>query len=132
MEYGASGYGELGGRRRQYFRLTAKQAEKEKRPGLHCDAAGLDLLIDRRTGSKSWIFRFRLDGRLRDMGLGPLHTVSLQQAREAPRKCRELRRNGIDPIEARRAEQQQARLERAKAMTFEQCARAYIDSRKVE
>jgi hypothetical protein len=122
----------VGRTRRQYFRLTAKQVEKEKRAGLHCDGAGLNLLVGRRTGSKSWVFRYRVDGRLRDMGLDPLHTVSLQQAREAARECRELKRNGIDPIEARRTKQQQARLDRAKAMTFEQCAKAYIDCRKAE
>jgi len=96
---------------------------------MYADGAGLYLLVGR-TGSKSWVYRYRRDGRLRDMGLGPLHTVSLAEAREAALACRKLRREGGDPIEARRAEKQQAKLERAKAMTFRQCAEAYIEAHR--
>ncbi len=118
------GIEELGGRRR-YFRLSAKKVEKVRTPGLYADGACLYLLVGR-VGSKSWIFRYRQDGRLHDMGLGPLHTVSLREAREAALACRQLRRSGGDPIAARRATKQQPQLERAKAMTFRQCAEAYI------
>jgi hypothetical protein len=32
-------------------------------------------------GARSWIYRFTLNGRTRDMGLGPLANVSLVKAR---------------------------------------------------
>jgi integrase len=96
---------------------------------MYADGAGLYLLVGR-TGSKSWVYRYRQDGRLRDMGLGPLHTVSLAEAREAALACRKLRREGGDPIEARRAGRAQIRLDAAKAMTFRQCAEAYIAAHK--
>jgi hypothetical protein len=56
------------------------------------------------SGSKSWSFRFMLNGRAREMGLGPLHTVDLSQAREEARQWRELCLRGIDPIEHRKAQ----------------------------
>jgi len=44
-----------------------------------------------------------LDGRAREMGLGPLTLVPLKQARElALKHRRELRFEGKDPIEKRR------------------------------
>jgi integrase len=52
--------------------------------------------------------------------------VSLAEAREAASECRKLRLLRIDPIEQRKQERQRARLESAKAMTFDQCRDAYI------
>src|SRR5205814_7072336 len=81
-------------------------------------------------GAKSWIYRFMLDGRSREMGLGPLNTISLAEARKRAAEYRKMRLDGIDPIEARRAQRDQRKLEAAKAMTFDACAAAYIDAHK--
>ncbi len=62
------------------------------------------------------------------MGLGSAATISLAEARELARECRKLRQQGIDPIEKRRAEQAQRRIDGARAITFEQCAEAYINA----
>ena len=70
------------------------------------------------SGAKTWIYRFMLSGRRRDMGLGALHTISLAEAREEARRCRQLVRQGIDPIEDRKAERLSAEAEAVKAMTF--------------
>ena len=102
--------------------LTVKRATK---PGLYPDGAGLYLRVGP-TGAKAWVFRYRRDGRLHDLGLGPLHTISLAVARQRAQKCREQRLDGIDPLEAKRAGRAAARLEAAKTMTFEDCAVAYI------
>jgi integrase len=67
-----------------------------------------------------------LDGRAREMGLGPRALYSLAEARAAAQEARKLRHQGIDPIEARRAAKVQKRLDAAKAMTFQECAHAYI------
>jgi integrase len=118
----------LGGRRR-YYRLSDRAVRAANAPGMYADGDGLYLLVGR-TGSKSWVYRYRQDGRLRDMGLGPVRTVTLKDARDAALACRKLRREGGDPIEARRAGRSQIRLETAKAMTFRQCAEAYIAAHK--
>src|SRR5574337_1292877 len=62
-------------------RLTAMQVQKLSKPGYHADGAGLHLCV-KASGGKSWIFRYRFGGKEREMGLGPLHTVSLAEARE--------------------------------------------------
>jgi integrase len=78
------------------------------------------------TGTKAWIFRWKEDGRQHVMGLGPLHTVSLAEAREKALECRKARLEGRDPIAERRAQRMAARIERAKAVTFKECAERYI------
>src|SRR5690349_11154236 len=110
-------------------KLTALDVSRAKKRGYYGDGGGLYLLVGP-TGAKSWAFRFRDAGRLREMGLGPLHTIGLADAREKARECRRLRLNGLDPIEGRRATRTSARLDAAKAITFRQCAEAYIKSHK--
>jgi integrase len=96
------------------------------RPGHYGDGGGLYLQISHYGGSTSWIFRYRVGGRLRDAGLGSTDTWSLKEARERARKFRQMRADGIDPIEQRRAERVRVQLQAAKAMSFKQCAEAYI------
>jgi integrase len=60
------------------------------------------------------------------MGLGSLDTVTLADAREKATECRRLRERGIDPIDARDAQRASASVERAKTLTFDQCAQQYI------
>ena len=93
-------------------------------PGRHCDGGGLYLQViksrDDEGLNRSWIFRYRVNGRLRDMGLGPLSTVGLSEARERARELRLKRLDGIDPIDERHGERLRAQSERARLMTFEQ------------
>jgi integrase len=109
-------------------RLAAVALPKLK-PGMHADGGGLYLQVTE-SGARTWIYRFMLNGRAREMGLGPLHIVSLAEAREKARECRKIRHEGIDPIEARNARKAETRLAAATAMTFEQCAERYIDAHK--
>jgi hypothetical protein len=57
-------------------RLTAMAVTHASNPGLYPDGAGLYLRVAR-NGSKSWAFRYTLNGRPREMGLGGLTKVSL-------------------------------------------------------
>jgi hypothetical protein len=84
-------------------RLTVRVVETIKKPGLHADGGGLYLHVSK-TGARSWIFRWRRDGKLRDMGLGPLNTISLAEARDKGLACRKLKLEGRDPIDERRAQ----------------------------
>jgi integrase len=89
------------------------------------DGRGLYLRIGP-SGSKSWVYRFALEGKLHDMGLGPYPDISLAEARERAMAQRKMRLDGRDPIEARNASRVAARLNAAKSMTFAECAEAYI------
>jgi Arm DNA-binding domain len=73
-------------------KLTALKADKVKAYG---DGGGLFLQVSR-YGTKSWVFRFKAKGRLREMGLGSLDTYSLAEARERAREQRKLRDKGKD------------------------------------
>src|SRR5262249_57442155 len=77
-----------------------------------------------------WLYRYKTDGRGREMGLGPIRDVSLAEAREGAREARGLRRAGIDPIDAKRQRQAAARLDAARMITFSQCAAAYIENHR--
>ena len=112
---------------REIGRLKAVTVAKARKPGLLADGGGLYLRVGP-TGAKSWIFRYRRDRRLHDMGLGPVHTVSLSEARDAAQECRKLRLRRIDPIEARRAGDAEARIAAASAISFRECAESYIAS----
>jgi integrase len=108
-------------------RLTAGKVRLTTKPGMYPDGLGLFLRIGP-TGAKSWIYRYA-DGktvsghqRNREMGLGPVHTIGLAEARERARQQRQLRLDGGDPIAARQATRS------VKAMTFRDCAVAFMAS----
>jgi integrase len=109
-------------------RLTALKVEKAKQPGMYADGGGLYLQVT--AGGASWIYRYMLAGRAREMGLGPLALFGLAEARAKALDARRLRHEGIDPIEARRAMRAQARLDAAKAVTFMECAHGYITAHR--
>lgn len=106
-------------------RLNALQVRNLHAYGFYADGGGLYLQVDR-NGARSWIFRFMLNGRARDMGLGSAQQISLADARKQAEQYRRLRSLGIDPIEARDGERLQETIDAARLMTFEQCARSYI------
>lgn len=106
-------------------RLTALGIQKNNKPGLYLDGHGLILQV-RGPNSKSWLFRYRLDGREREMGLGPLHTVNLSEARELALQARKLKLAGIDPIDERRRRRQDAKAESKARATFDDCVDQYL------
>jgi integrase len=106
-------------------KLSPLAVNKATKPGYFGDGAGLWLQVSP-TGSKSWIFRFTISGKQREMGLGALHTVTLSEARARAKECRLLMLDGKDPLDTRKATRLAEALERAKMMTFDQCAAAYI------
>src|SRR5262245_5218346 len=110
---------------RFHHRLNTMLVAKKKRPGMYADGGSLYLRVAP-GGSKQWVLRFSIDGRLRDHGLGSIHTLSLAEAREKARECRKLLLEGIDPIEAKKARMASLRAADAKAMTFKQCAEGFI------
>ena len=61
-------------------KLNPLLVAKTTKPGYYSDGNGLYLQVSV-TGSKSWIFRFTITGKQREMGLGAIHTISLSEAR---------------------------------------------------
>ena len=112
---------------RQINRLSARNAATKTKRGRYADGGGLYLQVSP-NGARSWLFRFMLNGRSRQMGLGSLQTFSLAEARDMALNCRKQLFDGIDPIEARKLIRGQAKAETAKIMTFKDCAEKYISS----
>jgi integrase len=82
---------------------------------------------DGTTVRRSWVFRYEIDGKRREAGLGPLHTRSLAEARDKAREMRLQLLEGVDPLEAREADRRAKLAEQARTVTFERCAQMYLD-----
>lgn len=108
-------------------KLSALQVNRLSKPGLYGDGAGLYLQITK-GGVKSWLFRYMRNGRARGMGLGPVHTVSLSNARIKALDVRRQLLAGIDPLDAKRQDQTLAKVGAVKVTTFDECCAAYIDA----
>ena len=106
-------------------RLTVKEIQRKTTPGLHGDGGGLWLQITK-TGVKSWLFRFMVKGKAYGMGLGPLHSVTLAEARHKAANARRLLVEGINPLEERRRLHAQDAANRARTMSFAACSAQYI------
>jgi integrase len=111
---------------RALHRLSNLKVERAKRPGMYADGGSLYLRVAE-GGSKQWIFRYTVNGRNRDMGLGPVHTLTLAEARERATEARKLRLDGIDPIANKRARVAALRAADAKAKTFADCVKGFIE-----
>ena len=77
-------------------KLSAIEVTKAKGPAVLHDGGGLYLRVSA-TGSKSWVFRFQIDGKRRDMGLGPYPDISLAEARGKAAEHRKQRHEGMTP-----------------------------------
>jgi integrase len=108
--------------------LAVKQAQK---PGLYGDGRGLYLRVGD-GAAKSWVLRYMVAGRAREMGLGSVADFSLKEARERARRYRQQIWDDIDPIDTRRQERAARRTAAAKSMTFRQAAEAYIKAKSTD
>jgi len=107
------------------MKLTVKKIEAlRKKRGRYGDGHGLVLKVVN-PNNASWVFCYQRNGRPRAMGLGPLHTIGLGEARDLAYAARRLLFAGIDPLEAKRAERDRRRIEEAKNITFRQVAELY-------
>ncbi|MCK1450439.1 integrase arm-type DNA-binding domain-containing protein [Bradyrhizobium sp. 35] len=108
--------------------LTTRQIAKLTEPGRYGDGKGLYLQVTP-TGARSWLLRYERGGRERAMGLGPADDFTLDEARERARKARQLLKDGIDPIDARKDELAKKILEKTLAaaanVIFKECAEQY-------
>lgn len=86
---------------REINRLSPRGVVTLTKPGRHADGGGLYLVIDK-SGAKRWLFMFRWDGKLKEMGLGGLSKVGLAAARRAAENARECLGRGLNPIAVRR------------------------------
>jgi integrase len=111
--------------KRMAGRLTALAVRRAK-PGMHHDGHGLYLAVG--DNGASWVLRFTLHGRAREMGLGSASVFGLAEARAKAIDAKKLLHDGHDPIEVRKATRAQAQLDAARSITFKRVAEEYIQS----
>jgi integrase len=118
-------------------KLSPIKVRREKKPGMYGDGRGLWLHVGPSApgspdplAAKSWIFRYMLRGTAREMGLGPLHTIGLADARQRAQAARQLCLDGIDPLDQKNDKKARDALEAAKAVTFKACAAKYVASNR--
>jgi len=109
--------------------LKDLQIRRFTKPGAYPDGEGLYLQV-RDSGAKDWFYRYEVAGKGRKRGLGSYPTISLERAREDALVCRQLRKQGIDPIEHYKEIELNKDLEKAKSTTFKECALTYIDTHR--
>ncbi len=113
-------------------KLAAKVTEFEfgrlrrfREIGVHAVGEGLFLQVT--AGGRSWLYRYRIDGRARSMGLGRLAKVDIRKARALAEEAYKLLEQGIDPIDQRLATKGVNKAARIAQQTFKQVAELYIE-----
>lgn len=86
-------------------KLTAARLKSLTEPGRYSDGDGLFLVV-KPTGGRNWVLRALCRGKRRDIGLGPLKSVDLADARDAAYQIRRQIAQGLDPIAERKRERQ--------------------------
>jgi integrase len=112
---------------------------KHAKPGNYIDGNGLYLQVSK-SGTKSWIYRYQINGKRREMGLGAVDAVPPVEARAKAAELKKLASKGIDPIEQRRKEQAEVAAKQAEqkseadkaSHTFAAVAAEYIDMKSSE
>ncbi|VVO30896.1 tyrosine-type recombinase/integrase [Pseudomonas fluorescens] len=108
--------------------VKVKSLIKAGSAGMTGDGKGLYLQISK-TGGASWIYRYKIEGKSRYMGLGPFPTIGLAEAREMAEDARRGVTRGIDPLEAREADRESKRkaasANEARKITFMTAAEGY-------
>lgn len=110
-------------------KLSQLTVTRTTKPGLYADGGNLYLQITT-AGVKSWLFRYMRNGKPRGMGLGPVHTIGLAEARVLALDCRRQLLAGTDPLDARNAERAAKRVAESNDVTFQHCAEKYIEAHR--
>jgi integrase len=105
--------------------LTAQRVQRERRPGMHHDGRGLYLYVSK-SGARSWLYRYMLDGRRHEIGLGSALDVTLADARRKAREARRLKADGVDPLASKRSSRAAIRAAQAASVTFGHCVDGYL------
>lgn len=118
---------------KRVIELTALAVRRLQTRGMHAvgGVAGLYLRISE-TGNKYWVWRGNVNGRRRDLGIGPFPEVSLARARQDAAELREAVRSGKDPVQERQIAKATQQADSERAMTFDECLEGYLSQKIAE
>lgn len=101
-----------------------------KQDGMHAVGLVPGLCLFVRGASRLWVLRYSHHGIRREMSIGNFADTTLEQARAIALELRTKLKSGIDPLAERLADRQAEAVARAKLMTFDECAKAYIEAHR--
>ncbi len=107
---------------RPIHKLKALSVERLRREGRYSDGGGLYLSI--KNGGRSWLFLYRSGDKRREIGLGPVSVVSLEDARGKAAEARRMLVDGKDPL----AHKREATAAAKRVKTFGQYTSAFLKS----
>jgi integrase len=111
-------------------RVNTAKPKADRQALIIGDGGGLWLQCTRGEGDhirRSWTFRYEIDGRRREMGLGALHTFSLAEARTRAKALRQQLADGVDPLAQRETDRRARLADAARTVTFQECAKQYLN-----
>jgi integrase len=108
-------------------KLSALEVGRLSKPGKHPIGESLYLQISPK-GTKSWLFRYSINGKSTWMGLGSAKLVSLADARALAIDHQRDLLDGVKPLDKRNSDRSNLLLEDAKRITFDDCAEKYIEA----
>lgn len=109
--------------------LTATQVSAIKEDGVHWVAPSLYMQVRTGQGTRSWLFRYSRNDTNQWMGLGSTEEKPFTEAREEAAMLRVLVKRGEDPIAQKREVEAKRQVEeKAKAPSFDECAKQYVAS----
>jgi integrase len=109
--------------------LTATQVAAIKDDGVHWVAPSLYMQVRAGQGTRSWLFRYSRNDTNQWMGLGSVEDKTFTEARDEAAMLRVLVKRGEDPIASKREVEAKRQIEeKAKAPSFDECAKQYIAS----
>lgn len=127
--------------------LTVKTVEHKKEPGYWADGKNLYLRVTRTTNkrlikqaedankpppiNKTWAYIYKKDGKRTEIGMGSVDVMTLDEAREERDKYKKQLKVG-DPLREKKRQANEDRVQRAKMITFQQCASAFINKHQHE
>jgi integrase len=119
---------------RATHRLTAASVKKlltspPERTKYVPDGGGLHLQITP-AGTASWVYRYQLHNRSREMGLGGFAAVTLADARAKAAEAARLKAAGIDPLGQKQHARKTAQREAERRLSFAAAAENYIALRE--
>lgn len=111
---------------RTLHKLAARKVETLRTPGRYGDGGGLALVVSK-SGSATWVFRYRVrgSGKPTELGLGSRTDVSLADARAQAATYRSMLAKGQDPGSEKRAE----RARQSSVPTFSEALELFIAQR---
>ena len=110
-------------------RLTRADIKRANKRRKYSDGRGLFLSVSA-NGRKTWAFCYTINGKAREMGLGSIDFLDIEDARKKVMELRSQVRDGVDPLGDRKVEKRTASRRRLTGTTFREVAERLIDKKR--